>query len=171
VLEEPAELNRLAVTLCTANAWVRGVVHLGRLRRLSEVLNHPALDYVPVHDGEFMPFGARDWPRPHRTLYVNKADILFAHPTPPSDGPRPVAGLAVQKIPAPVRLYVGDFQVQGTVYLADRVPWEQFLTVLRDRFLALTGATITRAVSGEPVATVDFVAVNRAHLSVLVPEE
>jgi hypothetical protein len=150
----------VAVTACTARAWVRGVVELGRLRRLSELVNQAAAGYLIVLDGEILPTGAQTWPSPRPRLYLNKADVLFVYPTPPGEGERPAPALSVKKV-----------HVQGQVHLADRVPWEQFLSVLRDRFLAVTDATVTRAANGDLVAAVDFVAVSRDHLTALYPLE
>jgi hypothetical protein len=150
-------------------AWLRGVVELGRMRRLSDVLNQAAASYLPVHDAELMPSGAREWPRPRARLYVNKADLLFVHPTADSPLPAAPAGLIVSKLRAPVGLYVGEYRLEGIVHLADRVPWEQFLSVIRDRFLAITEASITRVTTGETVESAGFVAVNREHVSALYP--
>ncbi len=170
-MQQPMETERVAVTACTPYAWVRGVVELGRMRRVSELLNSSAVGYLPLLDGEVLPLAAREWPQPHPHLYLSKAEILFIYPSAPRGDPRPMPGLAVQKFPLLVGLYVADFHLRGRLHLADRVPWEQYLTVLRDRFLALTGATITRAATGEEVAKVDFVAVSRERVGALYPME
>jgi len=161
--------QQIAVAAITPGAWLRAIVDLGRMRRLSDVLNHVAAGYLPVLDAELMPHGAREWPRAQARLYVNKADLLFVHPT--ADSPLPSAphGLVVSKLRAPVGLYLGEYRLEGIVHLADRVPWEQFLSVLRDRFLAITDASITRVTTGEPIESTGFVVVNREHVSALYP--
>lgn len=159
----------IVVAAIMPGAWLRGVVDLGRMRRLSDVLNQVAASYLPVLDAELMPSGAREWPRPRARLYVNKADLLFVYPAADSLLPAAPAGLIVSKLRAPVGLHVGEYRLEGIVHLADRVPWEQFLSVLRDRFLAITEASITRVTTGEPVESTGFVAVNRGHVSALYP--
>jgi hypothetical protein len=161
--------QQVAVAAILPNAWLRGVVDLGRMRRLSDVLNHVAAGYLPVVDGELMPSGAREWPRPRPRLYVNKADLLFVHPTANSSLPAAPPGLTVSKLRAPVGLYVGEYLLEGIVHVADRVPWEQYLSVVRDRFLAITEASIVRVTTGEPVESAGFVAVNREHVTALYP--
>jgi len=166
---EDSAPQQLAVAAIMPDAWLRGVVDLGRMRRLSDVLNHVAVSYLPVLDAQLLPSGAREWPRPQARLYVNKVDLLLVHPA--ADSPLPTAppGLIVSKLRAPVGLYVGEYRLEGIVHLADRVPWEQFLSVLRDRFLAITEASITRVTTGEPVDSPGFVAVNRERVSALYP--
>lgn len=169
-MQQEPEPRSVAVAAIMPGAWLRGIVELGRLRRLSDVLNHVAASYVPVLDAELMPSGAREWPRPQARLYVNKADLLFVHPTADSPPFTPPPGLVVSKLRAPLGLYVGEYRVEGIVHLPDRVPWEQYLSVLRDRFLAITEATITHAATGEPVESAGFVAVNRERISALYPQ-
>ena len=166
-MHPPTESEPVAIAACTLHAWVRGIVELGRIRRLSDLLNHAGTTHLTLVDGEVLPFGSREWPRSRPRLYLNKADVLFLHPTASGDVPRSLPGLVVDKIPVAVGLYVGDYHIEGSLHLVDRLPWEEYLNVLRDRFLILTDATVTRAVSGEEVARVGFVGVNREHLSVL----
>ena len=159
----------VAVAAILPGAWLRGGVDLGRQRRLSDVLNHVAASYLPVVDAELMPSGAREWPRARPRMYVNKNDLLFVHPTANSLLPAAPPGLLVSKLRAPVGLYVGDYLLEGIVHVADKVPWEQYLTVVRDRFLAITDARIVRVSTGEPVESAGFVAVNRDHVTALYP--
>jgi hypothetical protein len=166
-MQTPPESELVAIAACTPHAWVRGIVELGRIRRLSDLLNHPGTTHFTLVDGEVLPFGAREWPRSRPRLYLNKADVLFLHPTATGDTPHSPPGLVVDKIPVAVGLYVGDYHIEGTLHVVDRLPWEQYFSVLRDRFLLLTDAAIARAVSGEEVARVGFVGVNRERLSVL----
>jgi hypothetical protein len=166
-MQAPPESGPVAIAACTPHAWVRGIVELGRIRRLSDLLNHAGTTHLTLVDGEVLPFGSREWPRSRPRLYLNKADMLFLHPTAAGDAPYSPPGLVVDKIPVAVGLYVGEYHIEGTLHMVDRLPWEQYFSVLRDRFLILTDATITRAVGGEEVASVGFIGVNREHLSVL----
>jgi hypothetical protein len=78
----------------------------------------------------------------------------------------PRADLRVAKVAVPVAIHLGEYRVRGTLHLPDRVPWEEYLSVVRERFLAVTSATIDQAVTEEVVAEVAFVAVNRQRVSV-----
>ena len=122
---------------------------------------------MEVYARALVPRVATQWPEARPRLILNKAEILFAHPV--GDAAERVfpVDTGIQRFPVSIGLHLGGYHVQGTLHLPDRVAWEQYLTALRDRFLALTGVTITRAVDGTTVGTAASAAVNRERLSVL----
>jgi hypothetical protein len=164
-VRDPLGIERVPVVFCLSQCWVRGVVELRGATRLSDLLNQVATTALTVLDGEVLPTGGRQWPDERHRLVVNKAEILFAHPV--HDHPRAAAGLRLHKYDAEVGIYLGEYHVRGTIHLPDRLVWEQYLSSLRDRFLALTDATIVRAGDDAIVATTEYLAVSRERLCVL----
>ena len=110
-------LERVAVAACTAHAWVRGVVEVPRPRRLSDLLNQAAAQFLPVLDGELLPNGATEWPRARARLYLHKAEILFLHPTGAAGDSMARSDLRVAKVAVPVEMHLGEYRVCGTLHL------------------------------------------------------
>ena len=160
-------VERVPVAICTSHLWARGLVELRGSTQLIDVLNQNSTAALSVLNGEILPIGATQWPEARPRLILNKAEILFAHPV--GDAAERIIPIdsGIQRYPVSIGLHLGGYHVQGTLHLPDRVAWEQYLTALRDRFLALTGVTITRAVDGTIVGTAASAAVNRERLAVL----
>jgi hypothetical protein len=164
---DPVLVERVPVAICTRHLWARGLVELRGSTQLIDLLNQNAAAALSILNGDILPIGATQWPEARPRLILNKAEILFAHPV--GDAAERVVAIdpEIQRYTVRIGLHLGGYHVQGTVHLPDRVAWEQYLTALRDRFLALTGVTITRAVDGTTVGTAPTAAVNRERLSVL----
>jgi hypothetical protein len=160
-------LERVPVAICSRHLWARGLVELRGSTQLIDVLNQSSSAAMSILNGEILPIGATQWPEARPRLILNKTEILFAHPV--GDAAERVIAIdpGIQRYAVQIGLHLGGYHVQGTVHLPDRVAWEQYLTALRDRFLALTGVTITRAVDGTTVGTAASAAVNRERLAVL----
>jgi hypothetical protein len=165
-MNEATVRDRVPVVACTPCAWVRGILEISHTRRLLDVLNRPGTSYLRLADGEVLPYGATEWPRPQPWLYVNKTEILFVHPAAGSARSRP-SDLTVEKTPVVVSVYLGEYCVRGTVHMPDRLPCAEYFGVLRDPFVALTEVTITRTALDEEVARVEFAAINRVRVTVL----
>jgi hypothetical protein len=161
-------VERVPVAICTSHLWARGLVELRGSTQLIDVLNQNAAAALSLLNGEILPIGATQWPEARPRVILNKAEILFAHPVgDAAERVIPPIDTAIQRYPVTIGLHLGGYHVQGTLHLPDRVAWEQYLTALRDRFLALTRVTITRAVDGTTVGAAASAAVNRERLSVL----
>jgi len=94
--------------------------------------------------------------------------VIVVHQPPPADrSPVVICTQPPLQHAVAVGVHLAGYHLPGTVRLPGRVAWEQYLRALRDRFLVLGNATITRAVDEQPVAAVGYVAVNREHLGVL----
>lgn len=155
-----------AVNSCTSSGWVRGLVELGRYRRLSDLLNNAAAPYLVLRDGQVLPFGAAQWPPAQPRLLLSKRDVLFLLPT-DGDHPHPPLGLQIAKQIVPVDLYVGAYQLTGMLHRLEQMPWEQYLANLRDHFLPLTAVRIVHATTGDELAHVEYAAVNRDRITAL----
>jgi hypothetical protein len=166
MVHESVVAERVPVVIYTPQLWVRGLVELRGTTRLTDLLNQPAFSVLTVHEGELLPVGGRQWPEARR-LVLNKTEILFAHPVRDPEQTHSAAGLQLPKVPVVVTVHVDAYAISGMLHLPDRLLWEQYLSTLRDRFLPITDATITRAVDGAPVATARYVAINRERLSAL----
>ena len=59
-VEHDTTSQQIAVAAIMPSAWLRGIVDLGRMRRLSDVLDHVSAGYLPVLDAELIPHGARE---------------------------------------------------------------------------------------------------------------
>jgi hypothetical protein len=160
-------VERVPVAICSSHLWARGLVELRGSTHFIDVLNQSATAAMSILNGEILPIGATQWPEARARLILNKAEILFAHPV--GDAAERVIAVdqGIQRYAVRIGLHLGEYHVQGTLHLPDRVAWEQYLTALRDRFLALTGVTITRALDGTTVGTAASAAVNRERLTVL----
>jgi hypothetical protein len=168
MLDEQSPMQ-FAVCLYTPRAVLRGMVAAGRFSQLLDLLNHPAPVYLPLVDAQVLPPGGGTWSLSRARLWVSKEEILFGFTAAEADAPK-ASNLLVEKIPLAVGCYVGDYRIEGTLHVLDRLPWDEFLTGPRDHFLALTDATITSASDDGQLAQVGFLALNRHYVRILYEE-
>jgi hypothetical protein len=165
-MEDQAPPEQLPVVVHTTGTVVRGRALLGRIRRLSDLMNQTSLAFLGVIDAEVSAPGSDVWAPAGRHVSVNKDEILFVYPQ-GGAGTSRLSGLQVEKFPVTVGLYIGDYRLQGAFYLLDRVPWEDLLSGLRDRFMPLTDVTVSLVGAAAAPVTADFVSVNRERVSLL----
>ena len=165
-MEDQAPPAQLPVVVYTPGMVVRGRATLGRIGRLSDLLNQTSLGFLGLADAEGRAPGADAWAPLGAHVSVNKDEILFTYAT-QGTGPTGMAGMRVEKFPVAVGLYLGDYRLQGSLYLLDRVPWEDLLSGLRERFIPLTDVAIGYLGSDVAPTTVNFVAVNKDRISLL----
>ena len=164
---DPRPVERVHIIAYTPQVWVRGLVELRGATRLTDLLNHGGTPVVALLDGDMLPIGTTEWPAAARPLVVNKAELLLLYPTSDGNSVMGAAGLNAHRFSLEVGMHLDQYHVQGIIHLPDVLPWAQYFSVLRDRFLSLTQATIRRASDGQQLAAADYVVVNRERLSVL----
>jgi hypothetical protein len=70
------------------------------------------------------------------------------------------------RVPARVVLDLDDWQVTGEVHLVDRVPWLDFATGARNRFISVSDASVRFVGVAEPLEC-QYLLVNGARISAL----
>lgn len=163
----PPAAEHVPVVVYATDVWLRGLVEIRGATRLTDVLNHAASPLLALAAGDVLPVGAREWPVLLRPIILTKAEILLAYPTSEAEAVIPAAGLRLPNFTHDVVMHLGAYQVQGTLHLPDAVALAQFFSVVRERFLPLTRATIRRAVDGETVAAASYVVVNRERMKLV----
>lgn len=71
-----------------------------------------------------------------------------------------------ERLPARVVLDLDDWQVTGDIYLVDRVPWLDFATGARNRFISVNNASVRFVGIAEPLDC-EYLLVNGARISAL----
>jgi hypothetical protein len=71
-----------------------------------------------------------------------------------------------EREPARVVIDLDDWQVSGEVHLVDRIPWLDFATAMRNRFISVSNASVRFVGVAEPLEC-PFLLVNGARISAL----
>jgi hypothetical protein len=71
-----------------------------------------------------------------------------------------------EREPARVVIDLDDWQVSGEVHLVDRIPWLDFVTAMRNRFISVSNASVRFVGVAEPLEC-PFLLVNGARISAL----
>lgn len=157
--------REVEVTLYTDAFIIRGRVQSTQ-RRLSDVLNFSASDFLVVSDATFESLGDRT--RVHRAPFaqVNLAAVLFAVADAPSDSS---PELRQRKMPAPALISIPPFEITGRIHLPPEDDLRVALTELSGRFVPVTDAAFVAERLGEPERRAAMVAVNHARAQILSP--
>lgn len=148
---------------------VRAEIPLQGFQRVSELFTHFA--------GEFMAgkirtisaiadAGPGEASEVARDMLFRVRDVALIRPLdePPLG---PVApGLARERVRVPVALEVRGWHVDGDLYLADRVPWIDFMTAAKNQFLPISRAVV-RFEDAPSALECDLLLVNGAHISLI----
>jgi hypothetical protein len=131
--------------------------------RLSDLFNNQAGEFI----GAFthMAVSAGDGGGVRRDLVVRLRDVRLVRPI--DERPTTVDLAALQaRTPARVVLDLDDWQVTGEIYLVDRVPWLDFATGARNRFISVNNASVRFVGVPEPLEC-DYLLVNGARISAM----
>jgi hypothetical protein len=71
-----------------------------------------------------------------------------------------------ERMPARVVMDLDDWQVTGDVFLMDRIPWLDFMTASRNRFISVSHASVRFVGVAEPLEC-EYLLVNGARVSAL----
>jgi hypothetical protein len=159
------ETREVEVTLYTDAFVIRGRVQTTQ-RRLSDILNFNASDFLVVSDAAFEALGNRT--RIHRATYaqVNLAAVLFAVADSPSESS---PELRQRKTQASALVSIPPFEVAGRIHLPPEDDLRASLTELVGRFVPVTDARFWSDALGEPQQRAQMVAVNHARAQLLSP--
>ena len=165
-------MNLALVDLYLERRRIRAEIVMGRFTRVSDALDNVRTGFlaatIPLSS-----LGPGDATAEANTvscdLVLRLDDIRLVCPieepppdAAPADGRRP-------RERVPVTLDIGEWQVIGELYLADRVGWIDFMAAAKGHFLPLVQATVRSADLATP-ATYEFVLVNADRVSALYEE-
>jgi hypothetical protein len=98
-------------------------------------------------------------------LVVRLRDVRLVRPI--EEDSRPIRLDAIrEREPARVVIDLDDWQVSGDVHLVDRIPWLDFATAMRNRFISVSNASVRFVRVAEPLEC-PFLLVNGARISAL----
>jgi hypothetical protein len=100
-----------------------------------------------------------------REMAVRLRDVRLVRPIDEHPGTRVPAAWR-ERIPARVVIDLDDWQVSGEIQLLDRIPWLDFMTAARNRFISVTNASV-RFVNTPDILECEFLLVNGARVSAL----
>jgi hypothetical protein len=152
------------VDLYLSRGRVRAEVPMHGFGRLSEVFNNAPGEFIGATVS--MSVGAA---RDRHELVVRLRDIRLVRPINEADGfSTPTA--VRERVAARVVMDLDDWQVTGTVHLMDRIPWLDFMTASRNRFISVSLASVRFVGVAEPLEC-EFLLVNGARVSALFEAE
>jgi hypothetical protein len=100
-----------------------------------------------------------------RDLVVRLSDVRLVRPI--DETPRTVSlGAQRERLPARVVIDMDDWQVTGDLHLVDRVPWLDFVTGVRNRFISVSNASVRFVGVADPLEC-PYLLVNGARISAL----
>ena len=158
---------RLAVVdLYMAHGRVRAEVPMQGYSRLSDLFNNAPGEFIAaavrmaaVAPGAMAPSVER------RELVVRLRDVRLVRPI--DERPGFISpGARRERLPARVVMDLDDWQVTGTVYLVDRIPWLDFVQAVQSRFLSVSDASV-RFVGVAETLECEYLLVNGARVSAL----
>jgi hypothetical protein len=150
------------VDLYMARGRLRAEISMQGFTRLSDLFNN-----VP---GEFIGASMRmastgEISVVRRELVVRLRDVRLVRPI--EERPAPIVlGALRQRIPAHVVIDLDDWQVSGEVHLVDRIPWLDFATASRNRFISVNHASVRFVGVAEPLEC-EYLLVNGSRISAL----
>jgi hypothetical protein len=155
--------NVAVVDLYLARGRLRAEIPMHGFARLSDLFNNAPGEFI----GAAMRISAvaEEVSVVRRDLVVRLRDVRLVRPF----DERPMTGTfesRLERLPARVVVDLDDWQVTGDVHLVDRVPWLDFVTGMRNRFISVTNASVRFVGVAEPLEC-DYLLVNGARISAL----
>jgi hypothetical protein len=161
----------------TATAVVDFYLARGRLRaeipmqgftRLSDLFNNAPGEFIgafthmaATHIGSSATSGGVV----RRELVVRLRDVRLVRPIEEQAAQVVLAALR-ERTPARVVLDLDDWQITGDIHLVDRIPWLDFATGARNRFVSVSNASVRFVGVAEPLEC-EYLLVNGARISAL----
>jgi hypothetical protein len=148
------------VDLYLSRGRVRAEVPMQGFGRLSDVFNNAPGEFIGASVSMAIG-GAHD----RHELVVRLRDIRLVRPIDESAGfATPTAHR--ERLAARVVMDLDDWQVTGEVHLMDRIPWLDFMTASRNRFISVSHASVRFVGVAEPLEC-EYLLVNGARVSAL----
>jgi hypothetical protein len=154
----PAQAPTAVVDLYLARGRLRAELPMQGFTRLSDLFNNAPGEFV----GAYTYLAATDT---RRDLVVRLRDVRLVRPI-EEQAPQVVLSSVRDRMPARVVLDLDDWQVTGEVHLVDRVPWLDFATGARNRFISVSNAMVRFVGVAEPLEC-QYLLVNGARISAL----
>lgn len=151
------------VDLYLARGRLRAEVSLQGFPRLSDVFNNTPGEFMAAYT--HMASTATDGGLVRRSLVVRLRDVRLVRPVEEERAPVSLTSVR-ERIPARVVLDLDDWQITGVVYLVDRIPWLDFATGARNRFISVNNASVRFVGVAEPLEC-EYLLVNGARISAL----
>lgn len=130
--------------------------------RLSDLFNNAPGEFVAA--GTHMASTTSPGGFVRRDLVVRLRDIRLVRPV--DEQPEIVLAALRDRSGARVVMDLDDWQITGEVHLVDRIPWLDFATGARNRFISVTNASVRFVGVAEPLECA-FLLVNGARISAL----
>ena len=146
------------VDLYLARGRLRAEVPMLGFTRLSDLFNNAPGEFV----GAFTYLAAT---QQRRDLVVRLRDVRLVRPVEEQPPPVILDNLR-DRLPARVVLDLDDWQVTGEIHLVDRIPWLEFATGARSRFISVNNASVRFVGVAEPLEC-QYLLVNGARISAL----
>jgi hypothetical protein len=154
----PRSTATAVVDLYLARGRLRAEIPMLGFSRLSDLFNNVPGEFVAAYT-YLAAASAR------RELVVRLRDVRLVRPV----EEEPVAIVLNNlrdRLPARVVLDLDDWQVTGDVHLVDRIPWLEFATGARNRFISVSNASVRFVNVAEPLEC-HYLLVNGARISAL----
>jgi len=166
----PVEKNIIKFKFGTEYRWITG--HVSTMhRRLIDILNTEHTDAIVAEGVSSYSLAEAATGEVVDYANITTASILFAVPVEEvRDAPRPKDPFVwVKKRPERVRVGTGPFNIEGNVYLAEEYKLKDLLLSVRDQFIAVAQAVVTRADAPEFREEHGVVFVNRSGMDFIMP--
>lgn len=157
------------VDLYLARGRLRAELNLQGFTRLSDLFNNAAGDFI---SGNLRMAAALSSSSGHpevsverRELVVRRHDVRLVRPIEERPSVAPTS-MWRERTSVRVVLDLDDWQVTGEVHLLDRVPWLDFMTAARQRFISVSNASV-RFVGVADAIECEYLLVNGARVSTL----
>jgi hypothetical protein len=158
-----ASVTSAVVDFYLARGRLRAEIPMQGFTRLSDLLNNAPGEFV----GAFTHMASSTAPGGaiRRDLVVRLRDVRLVRPIDEPRAPIVLAALR-ERTPARVVLDLDDWQITGEVHLVDRIPWLDFATAWRNRFISVSKASVRFIGVAEPLEC-EYLLVNGARISAL----
>jgi hypothetical protein len=153
------------VDLYLARGRLRAELSMQGFSRLSDLINNAPGEFIGATMRMTSTSTAGDLGTVRRDLVVRLRDVRLVRPIEEQRGPI-VLGARRERLPVPVVMDLDDWQVSGEVHLVDRIPWLDFATAWRNRFISVSNASVRFVGVADPLECA-YLLVNGARISAL----
>ena len=151
------------VDLYLARGRLRAELPMQGFSRLSDLFNNAPGEFIGA--AMRMASTAGEIAVVRRDLVVRLRDVRLVRPIEEQRGPISLAARR-ERLPAQLVMDLDDWQVTGEVHLVDRIPWLDFATASRNRFISVSNASVRFVGVAEPLEC-QYLLVNGARISAL----
>jgi hypothetical protein len=156
-------LNAALVDLYLARGRLRAEVSMQGFSRLSDLFNNAPGEFIGATMR--MASTAVGLAEVRGDLVVRLRDVRLVRPIEEQSSSIRLNERR-EREPARVVIDLDDWQVSGEVHLVDRIPWLDFATAMRNRFISVSNASVRFVGVAEPLEC-PFLLVNGARISAL----